>query len=152
VDGERLGCIGHSLGGHNTLFVAAFDERIKVAVTSCGFNSFFKYMGGNLTGWSHKGYMPRIAEVYGRDPRKMPFDFTEVLAAIAPRAVFINAPVGDSNFEISGVKDCLNAAAPVYALHNAASRLAAVHPNCGHDFPAEARQSAYEFIDGILRK
>lgn len=52
VDSGRIGVIGHSLGGHNALFVAAFDPRIKAVVTSCGFNSFFKYYGGNLTGWS----------------------------------------------------------------------------------------------------
>ena len=51
VDGERIGCIGHSLGGHNTLFVAAFDPRIKAAVSNCGFTSFAKYYGGDLTGW-----------------------------------------------------------------------------------------------------
>ena len=27
VDGERIGVIGHSLGGHNAMFLAAFDER-----------------------------------------------------------------------------------------------------------------------------
>jgi dienelactone hydrolase len=150
VDGLRLGCIGHSLGGHNTLYLAAFDERVKAAVTSCGFNSFFKYMGGDLTGWSSKTYMPRIAELYGRDPRRMPFDFPEVLAAIAPRAVFINAPAGDSNFEISGVRDCLEAAGPVYELYGVRKRLVAVHPDCGHDFPAEIRIEAYEFLARAL--
>ena len=69
VDGERIGVIGHSLGGHNSLFVAAFDERLKVVVTSCGFNSFRKYFGGDLTGWSHNGYMPRLASAYGKDPK-----------------------------------------------------------------------------------
>jgi len=152
VDGERIGCIGHSLGGHNTLFVAAFDERIKVAVTSCGFNAFPKYMGGDLTGWSHAGYMPRIASEYGCDARKMPFDFTEVLAAIAPRAVFVNAPLHDDNFEVSGVRDCLRSATPVYALLEAPGRLAAVHPDCAHDFPPEARQAAYAFVDRVLKK
>ena len=34
---DRLGC---SLGGHNSLFLAAFDERVALAVTSCGFDSF----------------------------------------------------------------------------------------------------------------
>ena len=36
VDGERIGCIGHSLGGYCTLFLAAMDERIRAAVSSCG--------------------------------------------------------------------------------------------------------------------
>lgn len=151
VDGERLGCIGHSLGGHNTLFLSAFDERVKVAVTSCGFNAFAKYKGGDLTGWSHRGYMPRIASQYGSSAARMPFDFTEVLGAIAPRAVFINAPVGDSNFEVSGVQDCVRAAAPVYALLEAKDRIAAVHPDCGHDFPPETRRQAYAFIERMLR-
>ena len=107
VDRRRIGVIGHSLGGHNALFAAAFDSRIQAVVTSCGFNSFFKYCGGDLTGWSHAGYMPRIATAYGKDPKQMPFDFTEVLAALAPRPVFIHAPLGDANFEVSGVKDCV---------------------------------------------
>jgi len=150
VDPERIGVIGHSLGGHNSLFVAAFDERLKVVVTSCGFNSFAKYYGGDLTGWSHNGYMPRIASVYGRDPARMPFDFTEVLAAIAPRAVFVNAPTGDDNFEVSGLHDCLSAARPVYALFGAEERLVAVHPDCGHGFPPEAREEAYGFVGRVL--
>lgn len=151
VDGERIGCIGHSLGGHNSLFVAAFEPRLKVVVSSCGFNSFFKYYKGNLTGWSHKGYMPRIASEYGRDPAKMPFDFTEILGALAPRAVFINAPSQDSNFEVSGVKDCVAAALPVYKLHKAAEKLEAVYPDAGHDFPPDIREKAYTFIDRQLK-
>ena len=63
VDGERIGCIGHSLGGHNTMFVAAFDPRIEAAVSCCGFTSFPKYYKGDLTGWSSDKYMPRIASV-----------------------------------------------------------------------------------------
>lgn len=147
VEGKRIGCIGHSLGGHNSLYVAAFDERIQVVVTSCGFNSFFKYCGGDLTTWSHAGYMPRITSVYDKDPRKMPFDFTEVVAAVAPRSLFINAPLRDNNFEVSGVYDCLEAAKPVYALFNASDRLTATYPDCGHDFPPEVRQAAYTFVD-----
>lgn len=152
VDGQRIGCIGHSLGGHNTLFVAAFDLRIKVMVSSCGFNSFFKYYGGDLTGWSHNGYMPRIASQYGNDPKKMPFDFTEVVAALAPRPFFINAPQRDANFEVSGVRDCIEAAAPVYQLLRAKGKLVAVHPDCEHDFPPEVREPAYQFIDRWLKR
>ena len=150
VDPERIGSIGHSLGGHNSLFVAAFDERIKVIVTSCGFNSFQKYMGGNLAGWSHAGYMPRIATVYDTDPRRMPFDFTDVLGALGPRAVFINAPTGDGNFEVTGVHDCINAALPVFELLGAGDRLVAMHPDCGHEFPPETREEAYGFVDRVL--
>ena len=45
---ERIGCIGHSLGGHNTIFTAVFDPRIKAVVSNCGFTRFHKYYGGKL--------------------------------------------------------------------------------------------------------
>jgi dienelactone hydrolase len=152
VDSERIGAIGHSLGGHNSLFVAVFDERIKVVATSCGFNSFRKYYGGNLTGWTSPRYMPRIATVYEKSADKVPFDFTEILGALAPRPVFINAPAGDSNFEVSGVRDCVAAALPVYQrVFHAPDRLIAVHPDTGHDFPPEVRRQAYAFLDRWLR-
>jgi dienelactone hydrolase len=151
VAGDRIGVIGHSLGGHNSLFVASFDARIKAVVTSCGFNAFPKYMGGNLTGWSHAGYMPRIASEFGKDPKRMPFDFTEILGAIAPRPLFINAPLRDANFDVSGVKDCVAAAAPVYALLGAPEALHPVYPDAAHDFPPDARKQAYEFLEAALR-
>jgi dienelactone hydrolase len=151
VDGDRIGCVGHSLGGHNTLFVGMFDPRIKVMVTSCGFNRFAKYYGGDLTGWSHKGYMPRIAEDHGKEPGRMPFDFPEILGTLAPRAVFINAPINDENFEVSGVRDCVEAAMPVFQLLGATEKLRAVYPECGHDFPPDVREEAYAFIEAALR-
>ncbi|MBM3238669.1 acetylxylan esterase [Candidatus Poribacteria bacterium] len=151
VDSDNIGCIGHSLGGHNSIFVAVFEPRIKVIVSSCGFNSFFKYYNGDLTGWSHNGYMPRIASVYKKDPKKMPFDFTELVAALAGRPFFINAPLKDSNFEVSGVKDCLKAAAPVYELFGAKDYLIAVYPDVGHDFPPDVREAAYTFVDKWLK-
>jgi dienelactone hydrolase len=152
VNPRRISVIGHSLGGHNSLFVAAFDSRIAAVVTSCGFTSFAKYYGGNLTGWSHKGYMPRIATVYGKSPEKMPFDFPGVLQALAPRPVFINAPLRDANFDVTGVDDCVKAARPAYSdVFHAADALRVVHPDCEHDFPPEVRTAAYEFLTRSLR-
>ena len=150
VDAERVGAIGHSLGGHNTLFASLFDERIKVMVTSCGFNAFSKYYGGDLTGWSHKGYMPWIAEKFGKDPERMPWDFPELLAVLAPRPVFINAPKKDANFEVSGIEDCVAVARPKYEKAGAGDNLAVVYPDCAHDFPTEIRHQAYAFIRAAL--
>jgi dienelactone hydrolase len=151
VDGKRIGCIGHSLGGHNAMFTAAFDTRIQVVVSNCGFTSFPKYYGGKLKGWTSDRYMPRIANVYELKPEKVPFDFPEVLAAFAPRAFLASAPLHDDNFEVSGVRDCIAAARPVYELLGTKEKLAANYPDCGHDFPPEARKTAYEWLDRWLK-
>src|SRR4051794_26348270 len=104
-DPGRVGAIGHSLGGHNAPFVAAFDGRVGCVVSSCGFCSFPTYFKGDLTGWSHDGYMPRIRTEYGLSPARVPFDFPEVVAALAPRPFLACAPVRDHNFDVRGVKD-----------------------------------------------
>jgi dienelactone hydrolase len=151
VDPDRIGVIGHSLGGHNSLFTAAFDDRLKVAVSSCGFNSFAKYYGGNLKGWTSDRYMPRIAAVYGNDPKRVPFDFDDVLAPIAPRAVFAMSPLKDGNFEVSGVRDVMAKVEPIYKKLGVPEKLKAVYPDAGHEWPAEQRREAYEFIDRWLK-
>ncbi len=156
VDAARIGCIGHSLGGHNTLWLAAFDPRVKVAVSSCGFSSMASYAaspygGGTLKNWAQRRYMPRIETVYGNDPRRLPFDWPEVLAAIAPRPVFISAPLRDENFLAPGVKECVDAALRVYAFLGAEKNLVAQYPDAAHSFPPAVRAKAYERIDAALR-
>jgi fermentation-respiration switch protein FrsA (DUF1100 family) len=151
VDGERIGCIGHSLGGHNTMFTAAFDTRIKALVSNCGFTSFPKYYGGKLKGWTSARYMPLIASKYDLKPEKVPFDFPDVVAALAPRAFLASAPLHDDNFEVSGVRDCIAAARPVYESLGAKDKLAANYPDCKHEFPPAVRKVAYDWLDRWLK-
>ena len=150
VDPARIGAIGHSLGGHNSMFVGVFDERIKVIVSSCGWTPMHDYYGGKLAGWTSDRYVPRIRDVYGLDPDKVPFDMTEIVAALAPRAFFSNSPLHDSNFEVEGVRKAIAEALPIYELLDAAPRLQVRYPDCGHEFPPEVRHEAYRFIDQIL--
>ena len=150
VDPARIGVIGHSLGGHNAIFTALFDGRIKAVVSSCGFNAFPFYYKGNIAGWSHRGYMPRLNARYGLDLKRVPFDFPELIAALAPRAFFTSSPLHDANFEVEGVRACIDAARSVYELERATDRLVAIFPDAEHSFPKAARLEAYRFLDRIL--
>jgi len=150
VDPRRIGVIGHSLGGHNALFTAAFDERLIAIVSNCGFTAFPAYYGGNLAGWSGPTYMPRLRSEFGLDPRRVPFDFHEIVAALAPRAFLAIAPVRDDNFAVEGVREVIDAARAVYRLFGASERLAALYPDAAHAFPSEAREVAYAWLDRWL--
>jgi hypothetical protein len=74
----------------------------------------------------------------------MPFDFSDVLAVIAPRPIFINAPLRDENFDARGVEECVDLVRPLYRA--TAERLQVRHPDCGHDFPDEIREEAWRFL------
>ncbi len=145
VDAARIGVIGHSLGGHNALFAAVFESRFRAVVSSCGFTAHRRYHNGDLRNWSHAGYMPRIWSVYHGDWTRVPYDFPEILAALGDRAVFVNAPLADA-FDVEGVRECVQAAASRFAER----KLEVVYPDCGHDFPDDARSAAYSFLDRNL--
>ncbi len=152
VDPAHIGVIGHSLGGHNSLFVAALDPRIGAVVTSCGWDPFHHYYDGKkLSNWAQQRYMPWVVEKFGADPDRMPFDFYEVVAAIAPRPLFTNSPLGDANFQYKGVKKGVLAAREIYELLGAPLALQARYPNCSHDFPDPQRREAYAFLDDALK-
>lgn len=160
VEKEHIGIIGHSLGGHTAMFTAAFDERLKVVVASCGWTLFDYYnigaeaeniYGGRLGPWAQPRYMPLLKEKYQLDPKKIPFDFGEVIAAIAPRSFFSSSPLKDGNFNVIGVKAGMKKAQPVYRFFEAENSLKFSFPDCGHDFPTTARLHAYEFIAQTFR-
>jgi pimeloyl-ACP methyl ester carboxylesterase len=156
VDANRIGIIGHSLGGHTAMFTGAFDTRLKVIVSSCGWTLFDYYnigqeaekiYGGRLGPWAQQRYMPLLKDKYQLDPENIPFDFDEVIAAIAPRSFFSSSPLNDGNFDVNGVKKGMANAVPVYRFLKAENNLKFSFPGCKHDFPTAVRLQAYDFID-----
>lgn len=150
------GAIGHSLGGHNVIFTAAFEPRITVVVSSCGFDSFRDYYSGDPKvwepgkGWTQPRYMPRLA-AYAGHLDDIPFDFDDVIALLAPRVVFVSAPLGDTNFQWRSVDRVAAAAKPLYERHGVPNNLEVVHPDCGHDFPDAIRERAYQLFEKQLK-
>jgi len=156
VDASKgFATIGHSLGGHNSVFTAVFDERLKVVVTSCGLDSFLDYYQGNEKnwdpekGWCQTRYMRKLADYKGK-LAEIPFDFHELIGALAPRRVFIIAPKKDGNFRAESVDRIVKAAQPVFRLHGHEDHLKLEHPDCEHDFPTEMREEAYKLFDKVL--
>jgi hypothetical protein len=73
-----------------------------------------------------------------------------MIAALAPRHVLIIAPTRDSNFRADSVDRTAAAARPTFKLHGQENRLRVEHPDCGHDFPPEMRETAYRLFDAVL--
>ncbi len=151
-----FGAIGHSLGGHNSVYTALFDNRITAVVSSCGLDSYLDYYKGDEKnwhpekGWCQTRYMLRLANYRGR-LAEIPFDFHELIGALAPRDVLIVAPTMDHNFQAASVDRIAAAARPIFKLHGQEGRLQVEHPECAHDFPPEMRQLAYELFDRVLK-
>lgn len=146
VDGQRLGCIGHSLGAKEALYSLAFDERMKVGVSCEG------GLGLPFTNWEAPWYL-------GEGIKSRPdLEHHQLLALAAPRALLIlggglqppapDARAGAADF----IQDWsyLEAARPAYALHEAADRLGLFLHNHGHSVPPEAEDALYGCFDRYL--
>jgi len=157
VDASRgFGAIGHSLGGHNAIYTAVLDTRITVLASSCGFDAYPDYYDGAERnwlfgrGWCQIRYMPRMSNYRGK-LETIPFDFPELLGALAPRPFFVHAPLRDGNFRWKSVDVCAKAAQPIYKLLGNENGLIIKHPDYNHNFPKDMREGAYATIDSVLR-
>jgi len=137
------------------VYTAVFDDRITAVVSSCGLDSYLDYFNGDPKwwdagrGWCQKYYMPRLANYKGR-LEDIPFDFHEMIGALAPRNVLIIAPTKDSNFRMDSVDRIVAAARPIFKLYGHEDRLRVEHPDGVHDFLPEMRETAYKLFDAVL--
>lgn len=159
VNPDKIGVIGHSLGGHTAMFLGAFDERIKIIVASCGWTQFEHYNagdevtrqhGGKMGPWAQDRYMPLVRDKFKLDPVNMPFNFDEMIATFAPRYFFSNSPLSDANFNTAGVKKGEKSARRVYERLGVGERLEVHYPEASHDFPISVREKAYERMEAVL--
>ena len=166
VDATRIGSVGHSHGGITTLFAMAFDERIKVGASNCGFDTF--RLDGNTWRWSHAtALLPKLG-FYVSSPHinmdryrafpdseviTTPFDMHELLALIAPRPLLLSTSDEDFVFPNAGwsARQSLARIEPVYGLFNANEKLGSHFFRGGHSFPADVSMRCYEWLDRWLR-
>ena len=129
VDENRIGCTGASGGASQTWFIAALDERIKVAVPVCMLSSHFQ--GGCPC---EEGPVMRVNGLASFD----------IVSAIAPRPVLLPSVTGDWTnlnpvYEIPAMRE-------VYALYNAAHRVKNFHYEDEHNYNRRTREHVYAYL------
>lgn len=137
VDPRRIGAIGHSLGAKEVLYLAAFDDRIRAAVSSEG------GIGLTYSNWDAPWYL-------GDEIRRpgFPLDHGQVLALAAPRAFLL---VGGDSADGDQSWPYIEAALPVWKLTGAPQAVGLFNHRLGHAFPPIARDRSFEWLDWFLR-
>jgi dienelactone hydrolase len=133
VDPDRIGCIGHSLGAKEALYLAAFDRRIKAAVSSEG------GIGTTMSNWDAGWYL-------GDTVRQAGFarEHHELLALAAPRPFLL---VGGDSADGTASWPWLAAAMPVYRLYGAPARLGLLNHGRGHVVPPNVEPRLLEWLE-----
>lgn len=151
VDEERIGVIGHSFGGYNAYFLTSIDERVAVAVSSCGFNPFAG--SSNPEHWGIRDWYTHFPN-FSEDMKKnrAPFDFHEIAALTAPRPLFNYSTQQDHIFpDWRPVAESMEDLYALYSLYETPERFSSILGSGDHDFPPQVRESAYRFLDQWLK-
>ena len=135
VDAKRIGCVGHSLGAKEVLYLAAFDQRIKATVFSEG------GIGTKFSNWNAPWYLGRTIH------ESFHHDHEELLALIAPRPFFLIAGEsadGDRSWPY------IAKAMAVYGLYTRKPAIAFYNHRTGHPLTKEAEKRSYQWLTEAL--
>ena len=142
VDKSRIGITGRSGGGAYTWWIAALDDRIKVAAPVAGITDLKNHViDGVIEG--HCDCMFHI-NTYG-------WDFDQVASLIAPRPLLILNTDRDSIFPLNGVTRLHNKIKRIYKLHKKTENLGLVVTPGGHSDSQELRIPAFNWFNKHLK-
>lgn len=139
VDADRIGVIGHSLGGQQAIMLTFYDERVKACVSSCGVSTLSSVYAHHII-HNFALYIPGLLTVC---------DMDEIVAQIAPRPLLLLSGREDTeNFPLDGVRQIEQRAAQVYQEQGAAHHFVSAICEGGHAFTHQ--EQAYDFFDRFL--
>jgi len=136
VDPARLGAVGHSLGAKEVLYLAAFDERIKVTVSSEG------GIGTKFSNWDAPWYLGKT--IHEKD---FNLEHHELLGLITPRPfLLIGGESADGDRGWPFIAEAMN----VYELFGCPCRIGQYNHRKGHAVPPEAEKRIEEWFATYL--
>ncbi|MBZ5544655.1 MAG: S9 family peptidase [Acidobacteriia bacterium] len=137
VNPQRLGVTGISGGGATSWWVAAGDERVKVAASVCGTSTLYSYIADlTLDGncdciWWNNTYR---------------WDLADLGALIAPRPLLIASTTHDDVFAIAGAREVHEQVRRLYAKLGAAGNLRFVVTPGGHGYHERSRTGIFSWF------
>lgn len=138
VDAAKIGVTGRSGGGATSWWVAAADERIRVAVPVAGF--------ADLRAHLLEGVVPRFKTgvISGHCDCMYPvnthrWDFAQVAALIAPRPLLLGNTDADDIFPVPGYRRIADKVRKVYALYGAEEKFQLLEEKGPHKDTPELR-------------
>jgi hypothetical protein len=150
VDASKgFAAIGNSLGGRAVAYLGAFDERMKVSIPSCGLSPNCSNTYRIVT--YVRPLLPAMAAL-ADEAGHVQWDYHELLALYAPRAVVLLEPFNDyANPDVMVSYKCFDSARKVYQLLGVPEKIIMITHGDGHGTKPHIRQYAYGWIDRALK-
>ena len=130
VDSSRIGCMGHSLGAKEALYLGAFDDRVKTIVSNEG------GIGIEMSNWDAAWYLGSEIYQFGHQHH-------EVLALAAPKSFLL---IGGDSADGEHSRPYIEAVKPVYELYHQSPNLELKNHGLGHHAEPIAVEWTYDWM------
>ena len=142
VNANRIGIIGHSMGGARATYLAALDKRIKAAVISGYITNYKEMIKRGQIDLPPSTWLPGILKYA---------DCQDVLSLIAPRSLLVIHGKEDDVFPFEEASKVFTSVKRIYSLFKAEDNLKAVFFDGSHDLLDEAMDEAIKWFDKWLK-
>ncbi|MDB5390152.1 MAG: putative dienelactone hydrolase [Planctomycetaceae bacterium] len=142
VAAARIGCVGISMGGYRSAYLAANDERIKAACV-VGFMSSMRPMlksHVDTHSWIH--FLPGLHRL---------MDFPELVSLTAPRALFVQQCSQDRLFPLAGMQSSVQRIAELYESAGSRDQFLGRFYDEPHHWTIAMQDEAFAWLDDKLQ-
>lgn len=157
VNKNQIAITGHSRNGKQSLWAAAFDERISAVIScSCGTGGITpwrfsdpQYTNGTLDAicaFNPQWFHPRLRFFFGRED-KLPVDENLMISLIAPRILLLHYSVMETELNPWANEQCYQSVKKVYNFLGAGDK-AGLFPRDGeHELSTRDVERCIDYID-----
>src|SRR5215475_15363711 len=143
VDAERIGVTGISGGGAATFWIAAADERVKVAVPVSGMSDLQSYVSNKVIN-GHCDCM-FLVNTYR-------WEWTTIAALVAPRPLLFANSDNDGIFPMDGNRRIFKKLQTIYGMYGADKAVGEYVSVGGHDYRPDLRKAIFHFFNVHLKR
>jgi dienelactone hydrolase len=142
VDARRIGCLGISMGGYRSSYLAALDERIKAACVVGFMSTVRPLMKAHIDTHSWVHFLPGLHRL---------LDLPDVASLAAPRHLFVQQCLQDRLFPLGAMRDAVQHITAVYAKAGVGERFEGRFYDVPHVFSRAMQDEAFDWFDHRLK-
>jgi dienelactone hydrolase len=142
VDKARIGCLGISMGGYRSAYLAALDERIKAACVTGFMSTVRPLLKAHLDTHSWVHFLPGLHRL---------LDLPDVASLAAPRPLLVQQCARDRLFPAEAMRDAVKHISLAYDKAGAKGHFAGRFYDVPHLFSRKMQKDAFDWLDRHLK-
>ena len=142
VDPSRVGCVGISMGGWRSDFLAGLDDRIQCAVAVGWMSTLRPMIRAHVDTHSFMHFLSGLTSFV---------DLPDVLGCRVPKPLMVQECSRDELFPMEGMKEAVTKLGAIYAKAGATDKFLSRFYDRPHIFGLDMQEDAFDWLDRWLK-